>query len=57
MRRDIFSELIEGLEALADERHGKITLPTRTLPRAIERQPSTPTELKTVGTCATKQPG
>ncbi len=57
MRREIFSELIEGLEALADERHGRITLPTRTLSRAIERQPSTPTELKTVGTCATKQPG
>ncbi|MDQ0121724.1 Antitoxin HigA-2 [Pseudomonas fluorescens] len=26
MKRDIFSELMEGLEALADERQGKITL-------------------------------
>lgn len=28
MKRDIFSELVEGLEALADERQGKITLRT-----------------------------
>jgi putative transcriptional regulator len=28
MKRDIFSELIEGFEALADEREGKITLRT-----------------------------
>ena len=26
MKRDIFSELMEGLEALADERQGKVTL-------------------------------
>jgi len=26
MKRDIFSELMEGLETLADERQGKITL-------------------------------
>ncbi|MCY1390003.1 Antitoxin igA-2 [compost metagenome] len=28
MKRDIFSELVEGFEALADEREGKITLRT-----------------------------
>ncbi|MCS3840407.1 putative transcriptional regulator [Pseudomonas sp. JAI111] len=28
MKRDIFSELMDGLEALADERQGKITLRT-----------------------------
>jgi putative transcriptional regulator len=28
MKRDIFSELVEGFEALADERQGKITLRT-----------------------------
>jgi putative transcriptional regulator len=28
MKRDIFSELMNGLEALADERQGKITLRT-----------------------------
>ncbi|MDN5430974.1 MAG: transcriptional regulator, partial [Pseudomonadales bacterium] len=26
MKRDIFSELVEGFDALADERQGKITL-------------------------------
>jgi Predicted transcriptional regulator len=26
MKRDIFAELMEGLEALADERQGKVTL-------------------------------
>ena len=26
MKRDIFAELVEGLEALADERQGKVTL-------------------------------
>lgn len=26
MKRDIFSELVEGFEALADERQGKVTL-------------------------------
>jgi putative transcriptional regulator len=28
MNRDIFSELKDGLEALADERQGKVTLRT-----------------------------
>jgi len=28
MKRDIFSELVEGIEALADERQGKVTLRT-----------------------------
>jgi putative transcriptional regulator len=28
MKRDIFTELMEGVEALADERQGKITLRT-----------------------------
>ncbi len=28
MKRDIFSDLMEGLEALADERQGKVTLRT-----------------------------
>ena len=28
MKRDIFSELMEGLESLADERQGKVTLRT-----------------------------
>jgi putative transcriptional regulator len=28
MKRDIFAELMDGLEALADERQGKITLRT-----------------------------
>ncbi|MDT9674271.1 transcriptional regulator [Pseudomonas sp. JV414] len=28
MKRDIFSELVEGFEALADERQGKVTLRT-----------------------------
>jgi putative transcriptional regulator len=28
MKRDIFAELMEGLEALADERQGKVTLRT-----------------------------
>lgn len=28
MKRDIFSELMEGMEALADERQGKVTLRT-----------------------------
>ncbi|EJM70060.1 hypothetical protein [Pseudomonas sp. GM55] len=28
MTRDIFSELMEGLEALADDRQGKVTLQT-----------------------------
>ncbi|MCK9799295.1 transcriptional regulator [Pseudomonas sp. MAFF 302030] len=28
MKRDIFSELLEGVDALADERQGKITLRT-----------------------------
>lgn len=28
MNRDIFSELVEGIEALADERQGKVTLRT-----------------------------
>ncbi|MGE1175021.1 DNA-binding transcriptional regulator [Pseudomonas sp. BW7P1] len=28
MKREIFSELMEGLEALADERQGKVTLRT-----------------------------
>jgi len=28
MKRDIFSELMDGLESLADERQGKITLRT-----------------------------
>ncbi|WP_085694833.1 MULTISPECIES: DNA-binding transcriptional regulator [unclassified Pseudomonas] len=28
MKRDIFSELMDGVEALADERQGKITLRT-----------------------------
>jgi len=28
MKRDIFSELMEGIESLADERQGKVTLRT-----------------------------
>lgn len=28
MKRDIFSELVEGFAALADERQGKVTLRT-----------------------------
>lgn len=37
MKRDIFSELMEGLEALADERQGKVTLRTHklTLPKLV----------------------
>jgi putative transcriptional regulator len=31
MKRDIFSDLMEGLEALADKRQGKVTLRAHTL--------------------------
>lgn len=34
MTRDIFSELVEGFDALADAREGKATLSTHKVPKA-----------------------
>ncbi len=37
-RRDLFAELSEGMEALADARHGKRTLRTHALDRKSHRR-------------------